>query len=181
MFRFFNKRASAQGVSGVGTAMAGTHEDVYGEVGDTALTLSPNRPSHGRRVSDRENVVTVGVNVSFEGKIRGCAMLFVEGDTDAKVTDCAALVVGETGTFRGSAQVSSAEIAGQVSGTVVCTGRLILRATGRIKGKVRYGTLEIETGADLGGNISALPPKQRAIEGEAFFGLERFSKQPSYS
>jgi cytoskeletal protein CcmA (bactofilin family) len=181
MFRFFNRRANVQGSDQMAAAAVSTPEELYGEVGDTAVALSPNRPSHGRRVADRENVVTVGVNVSLEGKISGCAMLFVEGDTGAKVTDCAALVVGETGTFRGTAHVNTAEIAGQVTGTVVCAGRLVLRASGRVKGKVRYGSLEIETGADLSGNIAALPRKQRAVAGEAFFGLERFAKQASLS
>jgi cytoskeletal protein CcmA (bactofilin family) len=68
-----------------------------------------------------------------------------------------------------------------VTGNMTCTGRLVLRATGRIKGKIRYGALEIETGGDLAGNVASLPSKERSGGGQPFFGLERFTRRPSFS
>jgi len=148
--------------------------ETYTEDNSVAV-LDSNGRNFGRRRSDRENVLTVGGNISLKGRVSGCAMLYVEGDADVRVDDCGALVVSETGRFHGKARVESAEIAGLVTGDMVCTGRLVLRATGRIKGKVRYGELEIETGGALGGNIAALPAKDRTGAEEEFFGLVRYS------
>ena len=175
MFRFFNRHSDGNRAVATRTAPAMTQEaaETYTEDSSVAV-LDSNGRSFSRRRSDRENVLTVGGNISLKGKVSGCAMLFVEGDADVKVSDCGALVVSETGRFHGKAHVESAEIAGLMTGDVVCTGRLILRATGRIKGKVRYGELEIETGGDLAGNIAALPAKDRTEAGEEFFGLVRY-------
>lgn len=184
MFRFLNRRATVNGSGHVpGPAPAPAPVDYeYDEAAEAETVEAVEaKIQQRRRVTDRENVLTVGRNVSLQGKVQGCAMLYVEGDAEAKVKDCGALVVAESGSFRGSAQVGAAEIAGQVEGNLTCTGRLVLRATGRINGRIRYGALEIETGGDLAGNIAALPAKQRVSLGESFFGLERFAKKPSFS
>lgn len=172
MFRFFNRSADVR-QSGEMQAPSTSVANVPNPVPNEAVTEAVARAS-GRRKSDGENVLTIGVNIAVQGKIRGCAMLYVEGETDARVNDCGTLVVAPTGKFSGKAKVNSAEIAGTMTGNLVCSGLLILRSTGRIKGTVRYGALEIETGGDLAGNIAALPAKERSAEGEAFFGLERF-------
>jgi cytoskeletal protein CcmA (bactofilin family) len=182
MFRFFNRRGtvSSSSMSQAAARAAPAYDDDDG--GDTALAVADSaNAAQRRRVSDRENVLTVGCNISLQGKVRGCAMLYIEGTADVKVKDCGALVVSESGCFNGTAVVGSAEVAGQVNGNLTCTGRLVLRATGRIKGKVRYGALAIETGGDLAGNVAALPATQRDGIGESFFGLERFAKRPSFS
>ena len=176
MFRFFNRRSTGNRSFAMPAAPAVMQDGVGtpGEDGAVTVLESTDR-NFGRRKSDRENVLTVGGNISLKGKVSGCAMLYVEGDADVKVNDCGALVVSETGRFHGKARVESAEIAGLMTGDVVCTGRLILRATGRISGRIRYGELEIETGGALGGNIAALPAKDRTGAGEEFFGLVRYS------
>jgi cytoskeletal protein CcmA (bactofilin family) len=176
MFRFFNRRSDANRTVATRVAPPAMQEssEIQSEDGAVAV-LDPAGRNYGRRKSDRENVLTVGGNISLKGRVSGCAMLYVEGDADVKVSDCGALVVSETGRFHGKARVESAEIAGMMTGDVVCTGRLILRSTGHIKGKIRYGELEIETGGSLGGNIEALSAKERTGAGEEFFGLVRYS------
>ena len=175
MFRFFNRHSDANRAVTTTAAPVVTPDDGTYLDDSTVAVLDPTGRGYGRRRSDRENVLTVGGNISLKGKVQGCAVLFIDGEANVKVTDCGTLVVSETGRFHGKARVESAEIAGSMTGDVVCTGRLVLRATGRIKGRVRYGSLEIETGGDLAGNISALPAKDRSGNDEAFFGLVRYS------
>jgi cytoskeletal protein CcmA (bactofilin family) len=175
MFRFFNRSADVRH-PGESQARYTAVANVANGVPDETVTDAVARAG-GRRKSDGENVLTIGVNISVQGKIHGCAMLYVEGEANTKVRDCGALVVAPTGKFHGRAAVDSAEIAGTLSGNLVCTGLLVLRSTGRIRGKVRYGAIEIETGGDLAGNIEALPAKERSAESEAFFGLERFHQK----
>ena len=176
MFRFFNRQSDGNRAVATRTAPAMTQQVAEPYTDDAAVAvMDSNGRNFGRRRNDRENVLTVGGNITLKGKVSGCAMLYVEGDADVKVSDCGALVVAETGRFHGKARVESAEIAGLMTGDVVCTGRLILRATGRIKGKIRYGELEIETGGALGGNIAALPAAERTSAEEEFFGLVRYS------
>ncbi len=176
MFRFFNRQSDAKRAVAAAGAPVMTQDDTGTYTDDGAVAvLDPTARGYARRRSDRENVLTVGGNISLTGKVKGCAVLFIDGEANVKVSDCGTLVVSETGHFHGKARVETAEIAGSMTGDVICTGRLILRSTGRIKGKVRYGALEIEAGGALGGNISALPSKDRSGAEEAFFGLVRYS------
>ncbi len=176
MFRFFNRRIEGNRAVASEASSAVVGESANPPLDDDTTITLPDQPERGqtRRKTDRENVLTVGSNITVQGKVRGCDMLYIEGEADVKVAECGALVVAESGRFHGNALVRTAEIAGLLTGNLVCTGRLVLRATGRIDGKVRYGALEIDTGGDLAGNIRALPVKDRSSTEESFFGLVRY-------
>jgi cytoskeletal protein CcmA (bactofilin family) len=49
--------------------------------------------------------------------------------------------------------VDEAEIAGRFEGTLMVTGRLFVRSTGRIVGTLGYGEIEIERGGQITGDI----------------------------
>ena len=65
------------------------------------------------------------------------------------------LVIGEDGRLDGQGEVETADIAGSFDGTLVVRGRLLIRATGRVKGDIRFGELEIERGGQLAGDVDA--------------------------
>ena len=46
-----------------------------------------------------------------------------------------------------------AEISGSFEGTLVARELLMVRANGRVTGKVRYGRLEIERGGQINGDV----------------------------
>jgi cytoskeletal protein CcmA (bactofilin family) len=67
--------------------------------------------------------------------------------------DCREIEIAETGTFKGQAEFDRADIRGNFEGDLTAREYLVVRATGRITGKVRFGELEIERGGQIIGEV----------------------------
>ncbi len=59
--------------------------------------------------------------------------------------------------FKGSASIDEAEVRGRFEGNLVVRKRLLIKATGRVSGTIRYGQIEIECGGQISGDIQAQP------------------------
>ncbi len=99
--------------------------------------------------------LVVGPGVELKGEVKGCERLTVDGDLEATVAASEHLIIGAEGGFRGSCEVESADIAGSFDGALHVRGRLLVRASGRVQGEIRFGELEIERGCQLSGNVDA--------------------------
>jgi cytoskeletal protein CcmA (bactofilin family) len=94
-----------------------------------------------------------GHGLKLKGEITDCETFTVEGDVEAHL--CAKqFLLANSGTFKGSAIVEEAQIEGSFEGELHVTGRLLLRASGRVAGTISYGHLEIERGGQIHGHIS---------------------------
>ena len=99
--------------------------------------------------------LTVGPNIKLKGvEITDCDTLVVEGTVEASM-DSRVIQIAEQGSFRGSAEVDVAEIRGTFNGTLVVRQKLLIHSTGKVGGKIRYGKLVVEEGAQLSGEIEA--------------------------
>jgi cytoskeletal protein CcmA (bactofilin family) len=98
----------------------------------------------------------VGRDIFLNGEIRTCDSLVVEGKVEAVLSDCRAMDIAQSGEFKGSAEIESADISGRFDGDLVVRSRLTIRATGKVLGKIRYGQLEVERGGVISGTIEAL-------------------------
>ena len=47
------------------------------------------------------------------------------------------------------------EVRGRFEGNLIVRNRLLIRATGRVSGTIRYGQIEIECGGQISGDIQA--------------------------
>jgi cytoskeletal protein CcmA (bactofilin family) len=102
----------------------------------------------------------VGQGISLSGEITACDRLVVEGSVQVTLNETRAIEIAESGRFtEGKAEVEDAEISGVYEGELTVRNRLLIRATGRVRGAVRYGELEIERGGRLSGSISMLDDK----------------------
>jgi cytoskeletal protein CcmA (bactofilin family) len=81
---------------------------------------------------------------------------------EATLTDIRSIEIAETGVLNGTAQVETADVAGRFDGDLVVRNRLQIHATGRVSGNVRYGSIEIERGGTIAGQIETLPALDRA-------------------
>lgn len=98
----------------------------------------------------------VGRDISLSGEIAACDVLVVEGTVEAKLRDGHVVEIADTGLFKGSVEIDEADIGGRFEGDITVRGTLKVRATGRINGNIRYGTLEVENGGQLSGTIQVL-------------------------
>jgi cytoskeletal protein CcmA (bactofilin family) len=100
--------------------------------------------------------LTVGKLVRIKGEISGCERLVVDGHVDAAVSGVKSLDVTANGTFKGSAEVDSASIAGTYDGDLKVNGHLEIAASGVVTGKVSYKTIAVANGGRLQGAIETL-------------------------
>jgi cytoskeletal protein CcmA (bactofilin family) len=95
----------------------------------------------------------VGPGMAFAGEIGSCDRLIVEGSIDAALPKCQHVIIAETGIFEGRASTENADVHGRFEGELVVRKRLLIRAGGRVSGKIVYGEIEIESGGAISGTI----------------------------
>jgi cytoskeletal protein CcmA (bactofilin family) len=106
--------------------------------------------------SDETRRMIVGKGITLNGTIAACDHLVIDGTVEAAAFSARRMDVLENGLFTGTAEVVDAIITGRFEGTLVVTGRLIVRATGRLFGDISYGTIEAENGARIEGRVASL-------------------------
>ena len=98
----------------------------------------------------------VGPNIKLKGvEIHDCDTLVVEGRVEATMVS-RAIQIAESGAFNGKVDVEVAEIRGHFQGEMTARKRLVIHATGRVSGKIRYGKMLVQEGGEMSGDISAL-------------------------
>jgi cytoskeletal protein CcmA (bactofilin family) len=119
-----------------------------------APASSPGLPA--RREAEMRKLI-VGREISLAGEITSCDRLVVEGSVEANLANCRDIEISDTGVYKGSASIEEAEIRGRFDGVLNVRRRLLIRATGRVTGTVRYGQIEIERGGQISGDVQAQP------------------------
>jgi len=136
---------------GSGTNLSGS------PVGSSAATSIPPSVSNAANAAAKEGggaKLTVGPNIKLKGvEITDCDTLVVEGLVEATM-DSRVMQIAETGAFKGSAGIDIAEIRGVFEGNLTVREKLVIHATGKVSGKIRYGKIVIEEGGQLSGDIS---------------------------
>lgn len=129
-----------------------------GDSATPAAAAPPSRlaadpgPAEGKRL-------IVGEGISLSGEITACDRLVVEGSVKVTLNQTRAIEIAESGRFtEGKAEVEEAEISGVYEGELTVRKRLLIRHTGKVKGTVRFGEIEIEKGGVLSGTVSMLEP-----------------------
>ena len=123
--------------------------------------------------SDSDYEFYVGTATHLEG-----ASLAIDGTAriDGKIVGKVAvkhLIVGPGGVVQGDISGETAKVEGTVEDSLTLTGKLTVCSSGRIRGKIQYGSLETMEGAKLVGEIStdwgsSLPDPQVSDRLEAF-------------
>lgn len=106
----------------------------------------------------------VGPDVKLKGaEILDCDTLVVEGRVEATM-DSRVIRIAEHGAFAGKVSIDIAEIHGHFEGDLTARTQLIIHATGRVSGKIRYGKLVIDEGGELCGDINALSAESATLQ-----------------
>jgi len=112
----------------------------------------------------------VGPNIKLKGsEITDCEILVVEGRVEASMNS-RDIRIAEGGVFSGKAEIDVAEVRGTFEGELTARKRLVVYATGKVSGTIRYGALMVEEGGTISGNMathSASPSRVKAPEAPA--------------
>ncbi|MDR3392675.1 MAG: polymer-forming cytoskeletal protein [Sulfuriferula sp.] len=102
------------------------------------------------------NKLIVGPNIKLKGsEITDCEILVVEGRVEASMKS-RHIRIAQSGVFSGKAEIDVAEIRGHFEGELIVHKRLIIYATGSVTGQIRYGSMTVEEGAVITGNLEAI-------------------------
>ena len=104
----------------------------------------------------------VGPNIKLRGvEIDDCDTLVVEGRVEATMVS-REIQISETGAFSGKVDVDVAEIRGTFQGEMTARRRLVIHASGRVNGKIRYGKVQVQEGGEMSGDIGSLTSEAAA-------------------
>ncbi len=121
----------------------------------TTATAEPAKPVD-KSDERKEAKLIVGPDIKMKGvEIADCDTLVVEGRIEATL-DSRVLQIAQSGTFCGTVAVDTAEIHGRLEGELTVRKQLVLHATAKVSGKIRYAKIKVEEGAELSGEISML-------------------------
>ena len=156
-----------------------TRKEVHNVLGNTSNLLPPKQET--KPANDAAPVVValetppppatsehliearliVGPDVKLKGaEILDCDTLVVEGRVEATM-DSRVIRIAENGSFSGKVSIDIAEIHGTFDGELTARSQLIIHATGKVNGKIRYGKLVIDEGGELCGDINALSAEKK--------------------
>ena len=128
-----------------------------------SATPAPAVPAETSGRSDEAgSKLIVGPNIKLKGvEIEDCDTLVVEGRIEATMVS-RAIQIAENGAFNGKVDVDVAEIRGSFQGEMTARKKLVIHASGRVSGKIRYGKMLVQEGGEMSGDIAALNPQEQS-------------------
>ena len=131
----------------------------------TAANADITMPGASITPTDRKEAkLVVGPDIKLKGvEITDCDTLVVEGRVEASL-DSRVIQIAEHGVFCGKVEIDVAEIHGRFDGELTARKHLIVHATAKVSGKIHYGKLKVEEGAELSGELASLSVTKGAAE-----------------
>ena len=126
---------------------------------------APSEPARYEAKTDerKEAKLVVGPEIKIKGvEISDCDTLVVEGRIEATL-DSRVLEITSHGVFQGTIAVDQAEIHGRFEGELTVRKQLVIHATGKVSGKIRYAKIKVEEGAELSGEIQMLDKQNVSV------------------
>jgi len=112
--------------------------------------------------SDTRGVLILGEGAVLKGEVKSGRRVEVWGYIEGGVT-ASEVIVEEGGKVFGNVKSDTADVRGTIQGDVRVQQLFALRSTGTAAGKIKYGRLSMEEGAELSAHVRNIPP---AIAGD---------------
>ena len=151
-------------------------ENAYSKVNQAPSTATPAEAAKSEAAKTSEPAqpgdkvvckLTVGPDIKLKGaEITDCDTLVVEGRVEASM-DSRVIQIAESGVFVGRVGIDVAQIRGHFEGELTAHKQLVIYASGRVSGTIRYGTISIEEGGELSGDVAAIASTESMATGTA--------------
>jgi cytoskeletal protein CcmA (bactofilin family) len=100
----------------------------------------------------QENSIFIGEGVIFKGSIQAPNQAIISGKFEGEL-DARDVLIGASGVVTGKTTAQFLDVKGEVNDSVTSRELLIVRGTGRVRGTVTYGEIEIERGGQVKGDM----------------------------
>ena len=127
----------------------------------TATPAAPEPEAPAKAEDGAGSKLIVGPNIKLKGvEIEDCDTLVVEGRIEATMVS-RAIQIAERGSFNGKVDVDVAEVRGTFQGELTARKKLVIHASGRVAGKIRYGKMLVQEGGEMSGDVAALTGQEQ--------------------
>ena len=99
------------------------------------------------------NSLLIGEGVSINGTVKAENEVTIQGSIDGDV-DCHTVIVSKKGIIKGKLKAEIMKVEGKVEGEININDQLHIRSEGSVNGKIFYGSIEIDKGGKLLGEIN---------------------------
>ena len=104
----------------------------------------------------------------FEGKLVFKDTVRIDGRFRGEISSENTLIVGETGDIEATIRSKVVAVSGSVTGDIVAGTKVVLHKTARVHGNIQTGSLVVEDGAEIDGQIKmGKSAGLKAVEGGA--------------
>jgi cytoskeletal protein CcmA (bactofilin family) len=104
----------------------------------------------------------IGPGMVVIGTIHSEQDLILDGEIDGLlIVDGCKLTIGPHGKATADASASEVDIHGEITGNVVCTGKTLIRSSGKLIGDIRTAGIVIEDGAAFRGKVEIIDPRAK--------------------
>jgi cytoskeletal protein CcmA (bactofilin family) len=96
--------------------------------------------------------VVIGDGVIMKGEITNAHEVQIDGVADV-VLKTENLIVGASGSLKGSIETENADIWGKIDGDLKVSNTLTIQELGAASGKIEYAKMQIKLGGDISGEL----------------------------
>lgn len=101
-----------------------------------------------------QKCAVIGSSIKIKGEVTGSENLLIQGSIEGSVTLRDNVVtIGDTAQIKANIAAREIQVAGEVTGDLSSTERVVVRSTGKVKGNIISPCLSLEEGARLKGSI----------------------------
>ena len=94
----------------------------------------------------------IGEGATIKGEIKEENEITIQGNVDGDI-ECKDLIIGKTGSVKGKIKADTLYVEGSVEGEITVKELLKLMSSSYISGKINYGSLQINEGGKLIGEL----------------------------
>jgi cytoskeletal protein CcmA (bactofilin family) len=125
----------------------------------------PNKPAKVKLFKNPIKPVEttiISAGSKLEGNIETKGTLIIDGSVTGTIR-CGSLEIMADGNVDANVEAETVHVAGSFEGEMICSHRLGILSTGKVKGDISYDTLSIEPGGLLDGTLSRVKTEDTAI------------------
>lgn len=157
--------------------LPGHHEVAISAAAPSSAPRFPTSAAHPRHphvsaLQDVEEVETVvGVRTTFKGNLWSEAGIRIRGTIQGETGSAQSIFIEETARVNARISAANAVVAGRVTGSISCEGRLELLSTGHVIGNLTASLLTIQEGAFFEGLVRMKERGRSGFAGRALDAL----------
>jgi cytoskeletal protein CcmA (bactofilin family) len=120
-------------------------------------------------MSESSGVLVIGADTVLTGEVKGARRVEVFGKVEGGIA-AGDVTVRQGGIVKGGVNADTSTVEGELAGDVRIQQLIAIKSTGSVSGKVKYGRLSMEEGAELAASVRNMPP---SISGDLDLSVRR--------